>query len=435
MHGRVIFQQNAFVSKMFSIWILNHLAITPNYPGGTRHHEIGMRLAQKDCNVTIFASSILHQTPMHNIIPDGRLFLIDSNSTDTYKFVWINSLRYKRNDVRRLLNMLIYSVRSINVTSILVKQGHIVLPDIIIGSTVHPFAALAAKRLARKYGAKYIFEIRDLWPQTFIDMGIWRENSFQSRFFRYLEKKCIQGAQGIIYLAPQTKTYLQQRYGVNERLTWYIPNGTNVMKPDNPKDNTEKFPFLDPQYFNALFTGSIIPTNRVDVICEAAQRLQSQSRIRIVVVGNGSEKDYLKNQYGNLSNLIWVDPVPKKDIPALLRSADALILVQGKVGWGSSNKLYDYLAAGRPIISSVWAKHNDVVTQVGAGVSVPSENAEALAKAIKHVAALPKSRRHEMGRKGIEFVKKYHDWDILAEKFLKAIQSVSLPIPEETGEA
>ena len=406
---------------MKSIWILNHAAITPIYPGGTRHYELAKRIAASGKKVVIFASSVLHQNPQDNILPDHRSFKIEEISKN-FKFIWISTTTYKKNDWRRLLNMLTYTIRTYLLGEGLVKRGKLEKPDIIIGSTVHPFTPLMAKCIAKKFGSKYIFEIRDLWPQTFIDMGIWKKDSLVSKFFRIIEKRSILGAKKIIYLSPKVEDYLRSNYSIQKHKLCYIPNGTDVSYFESLKNKKNSLGIIDKKFFNIVFTGAIIQTNRIDIICEAAKNIVDYSKIRIIIIGDGNLKELLMKKYQEIHNIVWMSPVPKKEIPLVLNKADALILVQGNVAWGSSNKLYDYLAAGKPIISSVWVPHNDIVSGINAGYSVVPENSKLLANTILQIFKSPKEERLEMGLNAIKYVKKFHDWDLLSQNFMKLIQ-------------
>lgn len=400
------------------IWIINHAAVTPEYPGGTRHFELGKRFAENGYQVVIFASSVLYQNPTKNILKAGIHYEIEE-LFDHFKFVWISTTTYKVNNWRRLYGMLVFSVKTVYYGRKFVKKKSILRPDIIIGSTVHPFAPLSAKYLSKKFCSDYIFEIRDLWPQSFIDMGIWKRTSFISIFFKQIEKINIQKAKTIVFLSPKTKDYIEENYGMEKLNLCYIPNGADVSYSEGLNNTTGLF---DKEFFNIVFTGAIIQTNRIDIICEAAKSIIDYSQIRIIIIGDGNIKELLINKYQENQNIVWMNSIPKKEIPLVLNNADALILVQGNVAWGSSNKLYDYLAAGKPIISSVWVPHNDIVSRINAGYSVEPENSKQLADKIIKIFKLPKVERVKMGRNAIKYVKKFHDWDLLSQNFMKLFQ-------------
>lgn len=403
---------------MENIWILNHAAITPNYPGGTRHYELGKFFSEEGHRVVIFASSVLHQFPERNTLNSNEKYKIKSVNPN-FQFIWISTPTYVKNNWKRFLNMLAYSIKTYYYGRNLVKNKILDSPSIVVGSTVHPFAPITAKLLAGNFKAHYFFEIRDLWPQSLIDMGTWSKKSLISLFFKFIEKISIKNSQAIIYLSPKTKDYLIGNYVLTNKKLCYIPNGTNVALFRSLKIKQNAHRILDSNYFNFVFTGSIIQSNRIDLICEAAKRISDYPKIRINLIGDGNEKRSLMKRYDELNNINWINSVPKSDIPLVLFHADALILIQANVAWGSSNKLYDYLAAGKPIISCVWVSHNDFIGQIGVGIRVEPENVEQLASTFLKIYELPESERLKMGEKAQEYVSNNHDWKLLSTKFLE----------------
>ncbi len=402
------------------IWIINHYAITPDYPGGTRHYEIALRLSKIGYNISVFASSVLHQNSSISIIEKNqKIKIVDINNS--FKFIWNKVWTYKKNDINRILNMFSFICNlSMNYKK-LIRLEKIQHPDIIIGSTVHPFVPLLAKYMAYRLSAKYIFEIRDLWPQSFIDMGLWKENSIISKFFLFIEKQSIKGAKSIICLSPLTQDYLVEKYHLERSKIFYIPNGASDLS-DGSSFNSE-FKFINKNKFNVIFTGAIITSNRINIICESANLLSKNSDIQFLIIGNGNEKKSLLEKYNYLKNIQWLDPVPKNEIQNVLNEADLLLLIQGKVAWGSSNKLYDYLSVGKPIVSSVWVPHNDIVNKINAGVSVAAENPKELSVAILKIYNLSENEKKLMGNNAKEYVEKYHSWDLLTQKFLDAVSN------------
>jgi len=404
---------------MKSIWIINHYAITPEYPGGTRHYEIALRLSKMGYKVVVFASSVLHQNSTNSIITYKQKYkLLDVNTN--FKFIWIQTLTYKGNSIRRIFNMFSFILNILFNYNKLIKTKKIQKPDIIVGSTVHPFVPLLAKYLSKKFSSRYIFEIRDLWPKSFIDLGIWRENSIISRFFYYIEHVSIKNAQAIINLSPLTKQYLIERYRVHESKIFYVPNGASLDKSNSSHSITAD-QIKSTGKFNIVFTGSIIQSNKVELICESAKNLEQNTNIFFNIIGDGQEKELLIRKYKNIKNIYWYNSVPKNEIQNVLNAADVLLLIQGNVAWGSSNKLYDYLAAGKPIISCVWVEHNDIISQINAGVSVPFENVEKIANTITKLSNLKKEDLQEMGNNAKAYILNNHNWDKLVLTFNNAI--------------
>lgn len=402
-----------------SIWIFNHYAITPDLPGGTRHFEIGQSLVEKGFNVTIFASSF-NSTTRSDKLDKGRFKL--EKIKHNFNFVWVKTVHYRKNDIRRILNMLSFAFRLYKISKMLVKENILSKPDVIIGSTVHPFTPVVGILLAKVFPSAFIFEIRDLWPQTFIDMGLWTSRSIASRFFYFIERFTVARADHIIVLSPKTIYYLAERYGINKKDITYLPNGVNLQSfkfsNNERKENS----------FKILYIGALNKTNNLDVLIEAAHILKSNTNDKNVVIniyGGGKEKNKLKTIKDSymLNNVHFMGYVNKDDVPKIISEHNVLFISTGKVYYGSENKLYEYLASGRPVIFSVWSRHNDL-SKIGAGLYASPDDPLAVASAILRLKNMDERERQLMGMKGRRFVEKYHDWNILASRLEKILKNI-----------
>jgi len=410
-----------------NIWIFNHYAQGPDLPGGTRHYDLAKKLVAAGHRVTIFAAGF-HYTLLKEVVEyNGRGSRVDV--VDGVHFVWVKTVPYKKNDYRRFLNMVSYAVR----LYFLVPRLGLPEPNCVVGSVVHPLAPIVGAYFAKKYKASFVYEIRDLWPQTFIDMGVWREKGFKARFFRKLERRSVVQSDLIITLSPKTSRYLSLRYG--DRRVLYLPNGVDLSAFDaryekyvthkgNPTIDRIRL-LRDQGKFIALFTGAIVKSNNVGLLLDCAERLHNK-RIHIVIVGTGMERARFHKRVveQGLNNIEFLDPVSKRLVPVLLRSANLLILVQGRVGWGSTNKLFDYMASGRPIVTALFADHNNVVREASCGFAVNPEDARALAEALGMASEMSKKSLDVLGRNGLEYVRIHNAMDVLGQKLDAALKAL-----------
>ena len=399
-----------------NIWIFNHYAQGPELPGGTRHYDLAKQLVSYGHNVTIFSAGFHYTLLKETVVYNQYGYKIEDK--DGVKFVWIKTFPYKKNNIKRMINIISYAWK----LNFVVPKLGFDNPDIIIGSTVHPFAGVIGYRFAKKYKIPFIFEIRDLWPQTFIDMGIWKKESLASRVFKAIEKYTVKRADAIISLSPMTERYLKDEYGYEKVI--YIPNSVdleyfnqNKSLPDMNKTFEQLQKLKDNGKKIYMFTGAIVQSNSIDMFIETAKKLKIKD-IQVVLVGKGQERvkyeQIAKNE--SLSNISFLDPVDKKLVPKLLNYADVLLLVQGNVQWGSSNKLYDYLAAKKPIITSLYAKHNDVVENIGCGYSSEHGNSDDMVKNIEKMYNLSDEEKEQMGEKAYAYVQQNHNIKIMAKK-------------------
>jgi len=332
------------------VWILNHHAKTPDMSGGSRHYSIGRELVRSGHDVTIIASSFGHAEKREMRLEQGeghRLEMIDG-----VRFCWLHTTRYTRNDWRRILGMLSYGWRAYWLGRRLTRMGHgVPRPDVIIGSSVHLLAVVAAYYLSRFYRCHFVMEVRDLWPQTLVDMGALGERHLLTRLLRMLERFLYRRAERIIVLLPRAREYIAE-LGIDASKVQWIPNGVNLSRFPVQKSRS-----LADRQFTVMYVGAHGYANNLDVILDAAREVQRRGHasIHFVFVGDGPEKPGLvaKKEQWRLSNVKFYDPVPKMKLPQVLAEADAFVLVLRDLPlykYGISlNKLYDYLAATRPI--------------------------------------------------------------------------------------
>jgi len=399
-----------------NLWILNHYAISPDMSGGTRHFDLARELVKKGHEVTIFASGFDHHTRQYLKIKPGEKMRVEEY--DGVRFVWVNTLPYTKNDWRRVLNMLSYGWRVLRCSRGLPK------PDAVIGSSMHPFAALAGWWLARRYKAKFIFEVRDLWPQTAVDMGAMKKNSLPAKLLYAWEKFMYNKAEKIIVLLPYAKDYVASK-GISPEKVFWLPNGVNLERFDHPaplEEGSEVAEVFE-QYrdkFKVVYTGAHGVPNGLDVIVEAARLIQEKSEnIHFILIGEGTEKSRLKEktQSLELTNITFCEPIPKQTIPSALLAADCLVFpVQNFniYSFGISfNKSFDYLASAKPVVMA-GNPRNNIVQDANCGISVEPENPEALAEAIIKIYELPGEKRIELGENGRRYVEQFYDIKNLA---------------------
>ena len=406
------------------IWILNHYAIPPNMPGGTRHYDLSQELIKKNFEVTIFSSGFSHEKKNYFKLFKGKPYIVENYGK--LKFVWLKTAPYRKYNYKRILNMLSYLFRMLTVAHNFSK------PEVIIGSSVHPFAVIAAWLLSKKYKSKFVFEVRDLWPQTPIDMGVIKDNGIIAKLMYAWEKFMYRRAEKIIVLLPNAKKYIEDKGISTEKVVW-IPNGVNLERFDNPiplNSNFEINTFLKKSNgkFIVMYTGAHAPANGLDIFLESASYFQiNDSEIQFYLIGDGVEKDRLQKESikRHLNNIYFFPSVLKGEIPALLDYADLLVQSFAPIDvfkYGiSPNKIFDYLAAGKPIIMSV-KTINNIAEEAKAGIIVDPGNAKAFIEGIIRIKKLSLQDRKILGDNGRKYVEKYHNIKLLADRLYEVVK-------------
>ena len=345
---------------------------------------------------------------------------------DGVRFVWLRATPYQANDWRRVLNMLRYG--SLAFLSGLVLRPR---PDVIVGCSVHPLAALVALAIARIRGSRFFVEVPDLWPQVLIDFGRLKATGLIARTLYSIEKLLYTRAERIIMLWRNTQNYVRS-VGVDpEKIVW-IPHAVDPTRypPSDVGNRTT-------DGFTAMYVGSFVQSMALDTILDAAQILRNRGRtdIRLILVGGGSDKPRLVARADTLAltNVSIRPPVARSDVPNLLREADCLVCTfknSPVYQYGlSMNKVCDYLMAARPV---VFAGHStyDPVAESGAGLSISGENPQALADALETLAAASDEQRRQMGRAGVRWVTDHHHVNLLAHRLESILSTRVNAVPE-----
>jgi len=407
---------------MPEIWMINHYAISPDLPGGTRHFDIACELVKKGYKVKIFACDVVAGKRKGNIkLKKDEIYSIEN--IKGVDFIWLKAATYQRNNWRRAWNMLTFAHNCYKMGCKFKDK-----PEVIIGSSPHPFAAFAAVKLARKLKAKFFLEIRDLWPQVIVDMGKLNQHHPITQAMRLLEKYLYRAADKIIVLTEGSKKYLTGKWGINESKILYLPNGVHLSNFSYKEDRDILRKRYNFNKFTLIYTGAHGPANSLDTILKAADRLRENKDIEIVLVGDGILKESLLNRAKEmrLKNVRFFKPIPKTEIPGILSAADAAIITLKKVkvfSYGvSPNKLFDYMAARKSIICAVEGEMAEKVENVGCGISVIPEDKKSMADAIIHLVNLPQNELKKMGDNGYKEIEENYSREKLTQKLIVLIE-------------
>jgi len=402
-----------------NIWWLSQYASTPDQQFTTQY-DLAKRLVQKGHRVTFFASGFSHYKFKEIRLQPGEMSRVEE--FEGVRFVWIKTPAYNANNWQRVINMLAYAWRAYRLA---LKQKE--APDVIIGTTFHPLASLAAWALARAKRRPFIFEVKDLWPLTMVEFGRLSPRSPITRAMRVLEKHLARKSARIMTTLPGASDYYAQ-FGVpRDRIVW-IPNGLELARYQSLKP-------YDGQISGTctlVYAGGHVEAFPLDTILQAARiEQQNEDRVRFLFIGSGQEKPRLVRlaQGLELRNVEFRDAVPKTELYKIMEKADAFILAMrdlpGLYRYGISfNKLCDYVACGRPVLFAGSVSHN-VVEDFECGIVIPPQDPKAVASAIDKFLSLTPQERAQMGRNGIRCARERFDIDILASRLEEMLLSVA----------
>jgi glycosyltransferase involved in cell wall biosynthesis len=412
------------------ILIINQYAVPTSQPGLTRHFMLARELVKRGHEATIMATSFNHVTRTETRLEDDENSKVET--IDGVRFLWLRTPSYRGNSTARIKNMFMFAWRVWR-SDVIRLFGR---PDIVIGSSPHLLASLAALRVAKRAGAPYVFEVRDLWPETLVHLGGMPRRHPVVVVLGWIERLLYLRANRIVTLLPAAQDYISQHGGSRDKITW-IPNGIDLSLQPAARGSNQG---IERGTFEVVYSGTHGFANALDSILDAAALLRNVTTpdIRFRFVGDGPAKENLEKRVREegISNVSFQDAVPKDVVPLVLASADVLIATlkdKPLYGYGISlNKINDYMAAGIPI---VFGSHgvDDPVTRAQAGIVVPPENAQAMAEAVLSLARLTPQERNAIGARGRDYVKKNHDLGGLADVFERLLQS-TLSLPTGDGQ-
>lgn len=401
------------------IWIVNQFANTPDVPGHTRQYELGRFLADQGYEVSIFASDYNLAQRRFRKLKFPQLW--SSETLDKVNFNWLYATPYQRNDWQRYLNMLSF------ILSLFLRVMVYPKPDLVIGSSPQLLAAFGAWILARIRGAKFYFEVRDLWPQSLIELSGKSPNSPLIKALAAIERWLYCHSDRTIVLSSGSVNYVRERGA--ERVSW-LPNGPDLETFEIALSiQAAKVRYnIDPNRFCLMYAGAHGTANALHTVVEAARILDQQhpDRFQILLIGDGPEKAQLQQQAKGVKCLEFRASIPKDDIPKLLRGADGAILTLKDIPlfrYGvSPNKLYDYYAAGKPVIAAVGGMVNEEVCQYGLGFVANPENPLELAQAMQQLQAAPEPERMAMGKHAQALIEQSYSRKKIAQELHELLQ-------------
>jgi glycosyltransferase involved in cell wall biosynthesis len=391
-----------------TIWIINHNAAVPSQAWSTRHVSLGAELVRRGHSINLFASNFSRGMKSHLGAAHGGH--IQWEQALGVEMGWLPTPGYSRNSWGRGWNMLVFAFRVLDL-----PRNCSAKPDIIYGSTPDPLAALAGWCVARRLGVTFVLEIRDIWPQSLIDLGMSRFHPFVV-VCAAIERHLYSHSDAIVTLMPDAEPHLVARGATRERIHW-IPNGVNFdlvppVVPPKPKEALE-----------IMYAGAYGGGNNPELILDAAAKLRERGGppLRFRFLGSGAREHALlaKRAALKLENVSFEPPVPKIQVYSLLGEADILLAPYAKLGvhrFGVSlNKLFDYMAVARPIVFST-SSSNHPVTDAHCGFEISADDPDALADSISALAGMSPEERWQLGLNGRHYVEQNHDFARLAVK-------------------
>lgn len=386
------------------ILLINQVFVSPEEPGHTRHFEMGQYLKARGHELIIVASDLNYQTGQRTVERRG---LYAEQVFDGIRV--LRSYMYPaihRSYFWRVIAFFSFMFSSIW-TAMRVKDV-----DLVLGTTPPIFQAVSALVVASLRGKPFLLEVRDLWPEFGISMGVLK-NPLIIALSRWLENFLYKRADHILVNSPAYREYMLAK-GVPDNKVTYIAYGTDVdmFNPSIDGSSIRKELKVEDK-FVVLYAGALGQANDIDTLLRAAERLKTEEKIRFVLFGDGKERARLETEAKNknLTNVIFAGTRPKKDMPLIVASADAcLAILQDIPAFRTTypNKVFDYMAAGRVSVIVIDGITRELIEASQGGVYVHPADDAMLAQKILELSQDP-AKVKAMGASAREYLVKNLD--------------------------
>ena len=404
------------------VWIVNEY----NFPDTlkSRQSNLCRRLNEHGYDCYIISGSSSNKGMENKLSPNEKYRYVETEEAKGY---YIRTSDYKRN-YERVLVALQFQRRLWALKDKLPK------PDVIVSDFAGLFGNVFLK-WKKKYGTRVIYDILDLWPEAFVDMGYIKKDSLIAKYLYGLEHKSYREADGIIFSFQGGRDYIIDKGwsketggDVDTSNIGYLNNGVDLKGVDQQRiDNVLDDPDLDTDKFNAVYLGSISAFNGLEVLVETAKVLQDrgEEQIQILVYGYGNQEEKLKKMaadYG-LKNIKFKGKLDKNYAMNLLSRGDINIFTfkdTPLLKYGTSpNKLFMSFASGKPVLSMIRPGY-DLVEGRKAGISVENKP-EAVADAMVQFSHMSEDEYQEYCRNSRQLGIEY-DYDNLVNVLIDQIE-------------
>jgi len=389
-------------------------------PGGTRHHEFARAIAAQGHRVTVITSPVSYLT---GSTLTGNPGIRTREWDDGVKVlhVWTFGTLHK-SFVQR-----VFAFLSFMAGSFFIGWG-VRNVDLVWGTSPPIFQGLTAWLLARLKRASFLFEVRDLWPTFAIAVGVLK-NPALIKLSTWLEGFLYRHADRVMVNSPGFESHVKER---GARLVELVSNSADpgMFDPANNGLLFRSANHLEDQ-FVVLYAGAHGLSNDLGVVLEAARLLQEEmepARITVVLLGDGKEKPALQKRAAELklTNLLFLPPVPKTGMAEALAGADACLAILKPIEAYKTtypNKVFDYMAAGRPVILAIDGSIRQVVEAAQCGIFSRPGNPSEIAQAIRRLSSDNQVAR-AMGLRGRKYLEEHFNRNITSRKLMEILISM-----------
>jgi hypothetical protein len=401
-----------------NIWYISKYATPLKYYFGTRHFYLAEEWAKSGNDITIITSNSSHLAKNLPIFKSPILI----EYINGVRTIWINTVKnFKSSGIIRVISWFHFDLKLLTFS-----KKSLPIPDVIIISSLSLTTFLPAWLLSKKYKAKLIFEIRDIWPLSIIELGNYSKYNPFIIYLSWLENFGYRNSDLIVGTMPNLIEHVRLNCKVIIKCIC-IPQGFssdfyNYEQRDLDPDYIQKY--IPKNKFTICYAGTLNKNNPLRAFIDAAKILINTPQIHFIILGNGDFRKVYEEEVKSLPNITLPPPLNKNEVNAFLKKIDlcydSFDSNIGKYGL-SRNKWIDYMFASKPIICS-FDGYQSILNEAKCGVFVKYNNSTVLANKIIEFSNLSKSIIESMGERGKSYLLTHRKYEILAKEYLNEIK-------------
>lgn len=399
------------------IWVIAKYANIKKFGADSRQASLCKEFADAGHQVKMVVSNSSH---LHKKLPrfSRRYFEMEN---DGYQVTWVDTIKYTHaTSLMRIISWLWFEFF---VMKLAFKKG-VEKPDVVIASSLSLFSVLSGCFYKKIFKAKFIFEVRDIWPDSLVQLKnmsnkhpfIWLLRKVERLGYRYSDK--------IVGTMPGLHLHVEQEVGLGEKVE-FIPQGVNLdfyKESQMVLENDFVSKYIPQNKFLVTYAGTLGSANAIEYIVDAAKLLQSNTDVCFLIVGEGYMKQKLIEQAKGLSNIIFAPAIKKEQVQALLSYSDLLVASvrdEAIYRYGISlNKFIDYMYAKKPIVC-MFSGYPSMLNEAQCGEFTPSEDSITFVEAINKYKMFSGEKLNSIGTNGYSYLIKSRSFDILARKYME----------------
>ncbi len=405
-----------------NILLIHQYFLEENDHGGSRFNEMAANWIRSGNQVTVVAGMVHYngsekrkdyKGKFYKRKKQGEIDVIRTHVSESYNSSFLG----------RLWGYFSFMFSSLYAGLFLAKGKY----DFILVTSPPLFIGISGYIISRFKKIPFVFEVRDLWPESAIDTDV-LQNKLLIKLAFGLEKFIYKKADLINVLTPAFKKILVKEKGINPDKVIFVPNGADFRISEELLRTFDAHSFRKQlgweDKFIILYVGAHGVANHLIQVLDASEQLKD-TNVLFVLIGSGMTKPYLleEKERRMIENVIFLDPVPKNEIFQYILASDMGASILKKVDTFKtiySNKTFDYMSCKKPVLMAIDGVSRDLVEESNSGSYVEPENEFHFKEVIHNYLGDPEKKIRE-GQNGYEYVKDNFDREILSSKYLQLI--------------